>query len=473
MMAPRHRPPVRPVLSRDEAMGIAKRVMSLSTTDGSMVRIDHRVTGMTRVNRVGAYKSLDRESIELTLGMAETGSAASVIINQLDDKTLQQVVAYLDGLLKATPKPATNAFKGVNDNADQPQLPVKLWYDSTVAAIASERAAPLEGIMREINKTDLLSAVSIGTVAHACCIMYRMGEAAYGELTDSEVTVTCWTPDGKSSGWGGSAARDWSRIDPMAVTQQAIELANRSRTIHVVEPGRRTAILGPAAVGALLANMGQSFSVEAVDDGGSPLAKPNGRYPIGDYVLDKRLSLRSDPNDPDGGYFPFFYEEFIRNGFPQAAVDWIVDGRLQELAYSYQGAAIYGKKNPAAVPRSLRLTGKPPHKTIQEMIASCQDGIYVNRLTNVELTDYRSGMLGGLTHDGCFLIRKGKIDRAVKNFRFSAGPFYVLNALEAVGVSERTTLGATPQKLHWPNPPIIAPPVMVRDFNFSGLADAV
>jgi predicted Zn-dependent protease len=118
---------------------------------------------------------------------------------------------------------------------------------------------------------------------------------------------------------------------------------------------------------------------------------------------------------------------------------------------------------------------------IEAMIASCHEGIYVNRFAGVDQIDGRNGMLTGVTCDGCFLVKGGKIDGPVKNFRFADSPWFFLNQIIALGVPVRAAFGYTPPALsepsipetQWPRPPVIVPPMMVRDFNFTALADAV
>jgi predicted Zn-dependent protease len=94
--------------------------------------------------------------------------------------------------------------------------------------------------------------------------------------------------------------------------------------------------------------------------------------------------------------------------------------------------------------------------------------------------------MSGVTRDGCFFVKNGKIDRPVKNFRFVDSPFFVLNKLVALGPSRRTTFGYAPptprehdvgahwgERFEWPRRPMVVPPMMVQDFNFSSLSDAV
>jgi predicted Zn-dependent protease len=47
----------------------------------------------------------------------------------------------------------------------------------------------------------------------------------------------------------------------------------------------------------------------------------------------------------------------------------------------------------------------------------------------------------GLTRDGTFLIEKGKLTRALKNFRWNGSPLLMLNRLEEIGRSEPTSAG--------------------------------
>ena len=70
-------------------------------------------------------------------------------------------------------------------------------------------------------------------------------------------------------------------------------------------------------------------------------------------------------------------------------------------------------------------------------------------------------LLTGLTRDGTFLIEKGKITRAVKNFRWNESPLFMLSKIEEIGRAERTAAGQ------------VMPAMRVKDFNFASLSDAV
>jgi predicted Zn-dependent protease len=105
--------------------------------------------------------------------------------------------------------------------------------------------------------------------------------------------------------------------------------------------------------------------------------------------------------------------------------------------------------------------------TQDELISTVKRGILVTRFWYIREVDPRTLLLTGLTRDGTFLIENGKIVRPVKNFRFNESPVAMLNNIEAMGQPVRA-LGGEGAGL-----PVSVPPLLVRDFTFSSLSDAV
>jgi predicted Zn-dependent protease len=166
--------------------------------------------------------------------------------------------------------------------------------------------------------------------------------------------------------------------------------------------------------------------------------------------------------DPDGGFVPF--DEI---GTPYRAVTWIDRGVLRQLAYDL-GYALSTLNYDVAQPNpvSYRLSAAPgvATVTIEEMIANTTRGVLVTRFSNVDQVDPDSVLCDGYTRDGLWLIEKGKISKAIKNFRFLDSPTIACNKVVSVGVTER---------VFQPGFACLAPALCVNDFNFVGLADAV
>jgi len=325
-------------------------------------------------------------------------------------------------------------------------------------------------ILQPIDDRGFRAAVFIGVAAHAKLFASKQGMMMTGQETDAELTVTAWSPnDGGvlgSPAWVGQAARDWTALHPTAIGTEAVRLATLAANPVAYEPGRRLAILGRPAVAQMIRAMGPDYDAYATHMGYTPLTG----FKIGEKVLDERINISSDPNDSDGGYLPF-----DDAGFPLTKMSWLTGGRLSHLAYAASYAASLGQTLSNDPPESLRLEAVPgtPLTTVDEMIANAKEAIYVNRFADIGVIHPRSGLMTGVTQGGCFLVHNGKIEKSIKDFRFVESVYFIMNRLVAIGASERTAMGYAPWHGDWPIAPTIVPPVMVTDFNFVSLAEAV
>ena len=100
-------------------------------------------------------------------------------------------------------------------------------------------------------------------------------------------------------------------------------------------------------------------------------------------------------------------------------------------------------------------------KSLEELIAGTERAILCTRFWYIRSLDQRTVMVTGLTRDGTFLVERGKITRALKNFRWNDSPLLALNRIEEIGRAERVDAGR------------VLPSLKIRDFNFTSLSDAV
>ena len=179
--------------------------------------------------------------------------------------------------------------------------------------------------------------------------------------------------------------------------------------------------------------------------------------------MDERVTLYSDPADPDLLAVPFDVE-----GFPLKRTVWIEKGVLRNLSYTRfwaqqqkmqpTGTNIYnGSSNVTG--GGLKMTGGT--KTTEELIAGCEHGVLVTHFFYIRSLEPRTVLFTGLTRDGAFLIEKGKVVRPLKNLRWNESPLLMLNRLEDIGRPEAVAAGRH------------MPALRIRDFNFTSLSDAV
>ena len=289
-------------------------------------------------------------------------------------------------------------------------------------------------------------------------LMNSRGLFAHYASTQANFTVTMRSDDGLGSGWAMGDVDDIRRLDTKAISQVALDKALGSREAKAIEPGKYTVILEPAASIDLLANMFFNMNQRQADEGRSFLSKKGGGTKVGEKIVDERVTLLSDPRDPD-----LLSNTFDGQGLPARRNVFIENGVLKKLTYSRFWAQ-KNNKQPDAGTNAVKLVGGT--QTRDDLIKSTTRGILVTRLWYLRQVDPRTVLYTGLTRDGTFLIENGKITKAVKNLRFNESPLFLLNNLEALGTTSRvagTEAGGD----------VVMPVLKVRDFNFTSLSDAV
>ena len=442
-------------LSREEAQDLIARTIKLSTADAIEVQLGSNATGNTRFAANQMSTSGSVVDVQLAVQSSYGAKHAVVVTNDLSDESIRRVVTQSEALAKLAPDDP----EAMPPLGAQQYAAVHAWFESTAALTAADRAtAALTALEPARRSPDLQAAGFVVTGASSTALGNNAGLFAYHRATSANYTLTVRTSDGTGSGWAGADHPDWSRIDFRAVSERAIAKARLSRGPVAIEPGRYTVILEPQAVGDLVQLVANYADARSADEGRSPFVKQGGGNRIGEKIVDERVTLLSDPADPQ-----LLSQPFDGDGLPLGRRAWIEKGVLKELYYSRFWAKKKGTQ-PTGAPQSIRMEGGSA--TLDDLIAATPRGVLVTRLWYLREVDPRTILYTGLTRDGTFLIENGKIAKAVRNFRFNDSPLFMLNNLEMLGRAER--LAGTEQ-----GGDVVMPAIKVRDFNFTSLSEAV
>ena len=444
------------ILSKEEAEAIAKKVLSFADPGAdTVVGVQLSNNQNTRFSRNEITTQLDNSFSRVTVTSTIRGRTASGITQRFDDDGLRQAVKWAEE--SAQEGPGEQEPGRLVKPRSYP-TPPGLWSDATRAVDVDDRIGKA---VSAIERTDgYVSVGSFDLSVGSRLVANSEGLVAYCRETGGSLSMTARTKDNTGSGWAGGEFYDFGKLDAPGVAARATDKAYRSREPTAVEPGRYTVILEPSAYADMIYLMMRfHMGLESAERGTSVFTNPAGGTKIGLKVMDDRLSFVSDPMDPDGPFCPF-----SGNGTPFDRTAWIEDGYLRALSYSDARAQEMGKEYALANPLSVRLEPKAgtPLMTLDEMIETCDRGIYVSRLT-IGFADFRYLVFTGVTRDGTWLIERGKISRPIQNLRYLDSHLFFLNNLEAVGKPELAVSAAQ----------IVLPPVRCRDFNFTAIADAV
>ena len=450
------------VISRAEAETLAKKVLAMSTATEARVSIGSSERGNTRfaVNQISTAG--DNHDLTINVRSVVGRRIGNASTNRLDDAGLKAVVEASERLAKLSPE----------DPELMPELEPQQyqegrgWSDNTARLEPGSRAAMVAKITEPARAAGLVSTGYLETRVTAQAIANSRGLFAYNRDCDVALTTTVRTADGSGSGWAGASSHDAGRIDAAALGARAIEKARRSAGAVAVEPGRYTVVLEPTAVGNLVQLIAGAAGARNADEGRSFFSKAGGGTKLGEKVVDERVTLTSDPFDPDSLGAPFTGE-----GLPTRAVTWIENGVVKNLNYDRYWAKKQGKEPTGATGGFgggvLRMSGGT--ESLEQLIAGVTRGLLVTRFWYIRPVDPRTILFTGLTRDGTFLIENGTVTRPVRNLRYNESPIFMLNNLEAMGRPERVSASESGNA----GPAIVVPPIRCRDFNFTSLSEAV
>jgi len=443
-----------PIMSKDEAQALLKKVLSYSKADECEVNLTGNDSGNIRYARNAVSTSGRISQHQLVVSSAFGKKLGVATINEFDDASLKKVVERSEELAKLAPEnPEYVSFLGPQTFAES-----KMYVPATAAITPKLRSDLVEQSIKVAKDAGAVAAGFLEDNAGFSAMMNSKGLFAYNTSTNTNFSVTVRTADGTGSGYATRGYNDITKLDAKKATQIATEKAIKSVKARAIEPGKYTVILEPAAVAVLLENIFFRLDARQADEGRSFLSKAGGGTRQGEKMVDERVNIYSDPQHPD---LPT--STWNGDGRPQEKISWIEKGVIKNLSYERYWAE---KKGVKAVPGPDAAIMEGGTKSLEELIAGTKKGVLVTRLWYIRDVDPQSLLLTGLTRDGTFYIENGKIQYPIKNFRFNESPIIMLNNLEEMGKVERTVSVESNQNY-------LLPPLKIRDFTFSSLSDAV
>lgn len=440
------------VLTRAECEDVVQRALRASKADACRVSVSSTYDTNVRFadNQMSTSGITDNASLSITSFVGKR--SATVQTNDLSPRGLDQAVAQSEALARLAPEDP----ESMPELGPQEYVPIPAWFDSTARLSADDRArAALSALELSRRSNDLSVAGYIECNASARAMGNSAGLFAFHRSTNADYTLTVRTNDGTGSSWSGANENDWAKIDFRALATRTVERARASREPRAVEPGRYTVIFEPQASADFLGAIRGALGARQADEGRSAMSKPGGGTKVGERILDSRISLINDPADPQVLGAPF-----DGDGLPLRREVWIENGVLKQLAYDRYWAQRQNQRvtGGGGFGGGVKMLGGD--SSMDAMIRSTERGILVTRFWYLRPIDPRTLMYTGLTRDGTFLVEDGRISRSIKNLRFNDSPLIMLNKVDAVGPTVRTTGG-------------VFPSIKARDFSFTSLSDAV
>jgi predicted Zn-dependent protease len=436
---------------------------ALEAAEGEAEAVAHaELSGLARFAGSEIHQPTLIENVVVTLRVVRDSRAGVATTNKVDDDGLAELARRASEAAESVP--ADEAFPGLASASEPTRVE---GYDEETAELGPEAQARLAAAAIEAADVPIYgfftSAVSELAVASST------GVAVEQRMTDATVLVVA--ADEGRSGYAEKTAWRAGDVDPAAVAREASEKAARTEGATEIEPGSYRAVLEPYAVAELL----EYFSHDSF--GGLGLIEErsylSGR--IGERIFDEKVSIADDSLDPRGLPKAFDFE-----GTPKQRVQLVENGVARGVvwdrataAQSQNGAASTGHAPPIDSrdwgPLPYALSIAPGEAASAEELAELvDDGIYITRLHYLGVVHPREGVVTGMTRDGTFRIRGGRIGEPLVNLRFTVSVPELLS--EVYGLT-RTVALVNSQNFYGDRYPygVLAPALAAARFTITGV----
>jgi predicted Zn-dependent protease len=454
------------MLTREQAQKLTEKALSFSTFPECDISVNSSEQAFIRFALNDVTTSGFAVEQSMSISSVRDGKSGSTRVDEFDDDSLREAVQRTERLaLIAPPNPERVP------PLDKQKYPELENYAASTASARNQAMIPhIRAIIDGAKANNLVVAGFFERSAETAAIANKQGNFGYGRVTDANLSATVRNAAGSSSGWASQPAVLIESIDGAAVAKTAIDKCLRWKEPKRLDPGKYTVVLEPTATGDLVQLMGFSMQARAAEEGRSFLSKKGGGTMAGEKLFPDFITLRSDPFNKlysvlpwgGGGGFGFGGGGGAGGGLPAERMSWIENGVVKNLFYDRYYAAKAGKQ-PTPFPNRLVLEGSD--KSLADLIASVDRGLLVTRFWYIRVVNQQTAQLTGLTRDGVFLIEQGKVTSPVMNFRFNQSPVEMLKNTVAMGKPVRVRGGE--------GGGMIAPPIVVKDFSFTSISDAV
>ncbi|MFI5094263.1 MAG: TldD/PmbA family protein [Candidatus Acidiferrum sp.] len=442
------------LLPERELRQIIERVLRLAKSTGAdetEVHVDETADSLTRFANNAIHQNVAERGLNVSIRTVIDSRTARATTNRVDEDSLRAAIEASLSLAHSQPKdphllpmPGKQRYRKVNRFAKD-----------TAELTPEERARAVRRACDLAIQNGQVAAGIFASGLQQSAMGNSRGLFAPYRETHAEFSITM--QENPAASWAKANAASVRDFDPQRLAQRASEKAHMAVDARELPPGRYTVILEPAAVLDLVGFLFYDFAATALEDKRSCLNERMGKQ-----IFGKNITIYDDAYHPLQLGAPFDGE-----GMPRERVLLVDRGVPKNLVYA-RSSAKAARKKPTGHGFSLpNEYGEAPmnlvfgggDSSLEKMIASTDRGLLVTRLWYIREVDPYEKVMTGMTRDGLFLVEKGKVATAVRNFRFNQSILEMLRNVELLGPAVRAT-GEEAFEM-------VVPAMKVLDFHFS------
>ena len=434
-----------------------RSVIQKSTADETETVFIGNHSGLTRYANSYIHQNVAESNSTIFFRTVIDGRVGVATTNSFKRNDLLR--ALNSSLKIAKHQPPNPDFKGLPKPGKYKKI--STFFEPTAAYTPKQRAEVIRNICREADKFKLTVAGAFSTSTSELAVVNTNGVAAYQPFTAASINLIAMSDN--SSGYASGLSRRVVQIPFASITETAIKKCLDSKNPVDLEPGKYDVVLEPDAIGEIMDWLSYiGFGAKPFLENTSFLSKK-----IGKKVMGPEITIYDEGVKTTGLSTPFDFE-----GVAKKKVYIVKNGIANSPVYD----SLYAAKNKtrstghalmpgfSAGPIAGNIFITPGKKSKASLIAGVKNGILVTRFHYINgLLNTPKAVMTGMTRDGTFRIKNGKIAGAVKNLRFTES---ITKAFSRIGGMSRETQLVK----NWMDDfgCYSSPTILIKKFNFSG-----
>ncbi len=445
------------MMDRKQFDKIKEIIFNSSKANDIQINYFKNTSFLTRLANSYIHQNVHENNADIVINVIFGKQAGVASTNDLTRKGLIKALRNAEKIAKLNP-----------EDPDYPGLPegnqieyYKQFNQTTDKTTPKQRAEMLKEVVKLCSEKNVNASGFVSTKTECLGVATTNGADSFAAISNAILYII--TDKGLGTGFAKESQNDFSKINFKKVTNTAIEKCLLSQNSISIDPGEYTVILEEPAVAKMLEFLTFfAFGTKGYHEGRSPLVGK-----VGKRVFGKNITITDNWNHKKAAGIPFDSE-----GVKRSKVSLVKDGIFNGLVYDNYYSKKFKTKNtghalPPGMPYGplpLNIVLSKGKTTPEEMIRSTKNGILVTRFHYTNISDPMKTLYTGMTRNGTFLIKNGRIAKSIKNMRFTQSIFDALNNVTQISNSQIASGGVM-------GGGTIVPKLKIKKINFTGKTD--
>lgn len=440
------------LITAQESDHLINFILKNSQAEDVFININSRESSLSRFSENQICQNLNQNRFNLTITSYFGQKSASCSTTETDPESILYTLRQSEELAQFAPADPEWVELLPSQSYDKREPA----FDQETAQISPlTTATTIKQVCQMADQAGVDGSGILSTSAMSKAIANSRGLRAFNQGTEANFSLTARIDDGSS--WQSRTAYAIKDLPFTEMTEKVIKKALFSRQPQEVKPDKYPVIFTPCAFGNLIPWLMGNLDARSADEGRSFMSLRDEKNQVignrlGELLFSPLVHIQRQPSHP-----LLQAETFFNDGLPNTDLDIVKNGVVENLSYSRYWAKKQSKQaNGYFTP--IFMSGE--NQTIEDLIATTERGIFVNRTWYINTVNPRTLEITGMTRDGTFWIEDGKLAYPLKNFRFNHCLPHLLRDISALGQVER--FGNN-----------VIPAIKVKEFNFSSITDSV